>query len=225
MLECLSLASLSSLVLCLCVRPGAYPKEEQLEGASLRQIGWKGLSEANEHLEIAEENCFMSLVRDHLSHEQFSECLPRVQLSSCNYCVYCIWIFSNKLDLNPETSFYYKCTQHDLPFKFHKWYVSSISYLFSQEGIWSFGWKTLGRKTFGRHSHDQVITPSLLFMLQRPNVIRPNVFQPKDRVPSAAGGQLVIRFLTSELVYDGNKLQRLYLTNFFNPVKHLRWTL
>ncbi len=26
---------------------------------------------------------------------------------SCNYCVYCIWILSNKLGLKPETSFYY----------------------------------------------------------------------------------------------------------------------
>ncbi len=30
----------------------------------------------------------------------------KLQLSSCNYCVYCIWILSNKLDLKPETSFY-----------------------------------------------------------------------------------------------------------------------
>jgi hypothetical protein len=35
-LECLSLAGLTSLVKCLWVRPGAYPREEYLKGASLR---------------------------------------------------------------------------------------------------------------------------------------------------------------------------------------------
>ncbi len=34
-LECLSLASLSILVSCLWLRPGAYPKLEYLKGASL----------------------------------------------------------------------------------------------------------------------------------------------------------------------------------------------
>ncbi len=34
-LECLSLPSLSSLVECLWVRPGAYPTVEDLKGASL----------------------------------------------------------------------------------------------------------------------------------------------------------------------------------------------
>jgi hypothetical protein len=48
-LECLSLASFSSLVMCLWVRPGAYPRVEHL-GASLSlasalpantRLGWK----------------------------------------------------------------------------------------------------------------------------------------------------------------------------------------
>ncbi len=54
MLDCLSLASLSSVV--LLVRPGAYPTVEQLKGASLwktlalpanNRLGWKGLSGTN----------------------------------------------------------------------------------------------------------------------------------------------------------------------------------
>ncbi len=49
-LECLSLAIRSSLVLCLWVRPGAYPRVQHLKGASLGsaltpniKLGWKGL--------------------------------------------------------------------------------------------------------------------------------------------------------------------------------------
>jgi len=49
----LSLPSLSSLVLSLKIRPGAYPRVEHLKGASLRKalalpanisLGWKGLA-------------------------------------------------------------------------------------------------------------------------------------------------------------------------------------
>jgi hypothetical protein len=36
-LECLSLSRFSSLVLCLWVRPEAYPRVEHLKGASLLQ--------------------------------------------------------------------------------------------------------------------------------------------------------------------------------------------
>ncbi len=56
MLERLSLASLSNLVQCLRVRPGAYPRVENLKGASLGQalaltakirLSWKGLEGTN----------------------------------------------------------------------------------------------------------------------------------------------------------------------------------
>ncbi len=52
MLECLSLASLASLVSCLWVRPGAYPRVELLKGAYFgegfrltanNRLGWEGL--------------------------------------------------------------------------------------------------------------------------------------------------------------------------------------
>ncbi len=55
-LECLSLASLSSLVHCLWARPGAYPTVEHLKGGSLRKtqalstiirLGRKGLPRTN----------------------------------------------------------------------------------------------------------------------------------------------------------------------------------
>jgi hypothetical protein len=55
-LEHLSLASLSSLAKCLRVRPGAYPRVEQLKGASVGydpalpanfRPGWKGLPGTN----------------------------------------------------------------------------------------------------------------------------------------------------------------------------------
>ncbi len=57
--QCLTLASLSSLVQCLWVRPGTYPKVEHLKGASLGQapalptntrLGWKGLPGTNTSL-------------------------------------------------------------------------------------------------------------------------------------------------------------------------------
>ncbi len=56
MLECLSLATLPSLVLSLSVRPGAYPQVEHLQGPSLGQATallanirqhWKGLLGTN----------------------------------------------------------------------------------------------------------------------------------------------------------------------------------
>jgi hypothetical protein len=55
-LECLSLASLSSLVRCLWARPGAYSRGEHQKGVSLRLapalpsstiLSWKGLQGAN----------------------------------------------------------------------------------------------------------------------------------------------------------------------------------
>jgi len=55
-LECLSLASLSSLVYCLWDSPGFYPKVEHLKGYSMGlapalltniRLGWKGFPGAN----------------------------------------------------------------------------------------------------------------------------------------------------------------------------------
>ncbi len=55
-LECLSLATISSLVYCLWVRPGAHPRVEHLKCSSLRKalalpanirLGWKGLPGTN----------------------------------------------------------------------------------------------------------------------------------------------------------------------------------
>jgi hypothetical protein len=55
-IECFSAASLSFLVKCLWVRPGAYQRVEHLENASLRyapallaniRLGWKGLAGIN----------------------------------------------------------------------------------------------------------------------------------------------------------------------------------
>jgi hypothetical protein len=55
-LECLSLSSLSSLVQCYWVRPGAYPRVEHLKVASHGKtlalsanirLGWKGLPGTN----------------------------------------------------------------------------------------------------------------------------------------------------------------------------------
>jgi hypothetical protein len=55
-LECLSLASLSSLVCCLWARPGAYPTVSRLKGGTLRKtpalstiirLGRKGLPRTN----------------------------------------------------------------------------------------------------------------------------------------------------------------------------------
>ncbi len=44
--KCLSPADLSSLVLCLWVMPGAYPRVEHLKVANSR-LGWKGLPGTN----------------------------------------------------------------------------------------------------------------------------------------------------------------------------------
>jgi hypothetical protein len=50
-LKCLSLTSLSSLVLCLQARPGAYPRGEYLKGAPLGQaldkLSWKSFAGTN----------------------------------------------------------------------------------------------------------------------------------------------------------------------------------